>query len=247
MQLTVINSGSQGNAYLLENGEEALLIECGVNIKEIKQALNFSFKKLVGCICSHFHNDHSKAMNDLMKAGVNVFASEATHEAKGTTTHHRACMLPPNQKLKLGGFQIKAFDVDHDGVPCYGFLIYHKECGRTLFATDCKYLPFTFEKLSNIIIEANYSKAIIDRKLLQVDDPKQFLRNRVLRSHMSLETCEQALRANNLDMVNNILLIHLSDGNSHERDFKKQIELATGKEVTVASNGLKMDFNKTAF
>lgn len=247
MKLKVVRTGSLGNCYVLENETEALLIECGVKMKDIKQALDFDFSKVKGCIVSHAHLDHSKSMNDLMKAGINVFASEATHESMGTTMHHRGCKLPPNQKLTLGGFQIKAFEVDHDGTPCYGFVIFHKECGKTIFITDAKYVPFTFKNLNNIIIEANYSKAIIDQKLLHIDNPKQFLRNRVFRSHMSLETCEQALRANDLSKVNNVLLIHLSDGNSHAVNFKKQIEAATGKNVTVAENGMQIEFNQTSF
>jgi len=43
------------------------------------------------------------------------------------------------------------------------------------------------------------------------------------------------------------VLIHLSDGNSDEEMFKREVEDATGKTVTVASNGLVMDLNKTPF
>ena len=46
MKLKVIGTGSTGNAYVLENDTEALLIECGVNIKQIKQALNFDYSKV---------------------------------------------------------------------------------------------------------------------------------------------------------------------------------------------------------
>ncbi len=246
MNLKVISTGSQGNAYVLENDSEALLIECGVKIMDIKKALNFSFSKVSGCLVSHRHLDHAKSVKDLMKAGINVWTSEATHEAMGTTMHHRACMLPEWKLQNIGNFKVKAFNVDHDGVPCYGFLIYHKDCGRVLFCTDLKYVPGTFDKLSNIIIEANYDQKIIDRKVAEGMNPK-FLRNRVLRSHMSLDTCIGALRANDLSMVNNIVLVHLSDSNSHAVNFKKEVEKATGRTVTVAENGLKMNFDKVGF
>ncbi|MBQ19124.1 MAG: MBL fold metallo-hydrolase, partial [Flavobacteriales bacterium] len=91
--------------------------------------------------------------------------------------------------------------------------------------------------------EANFSNTIIREKL----GDKEFLRNRILTSHMSLETCIGFLDANNLEKVNNIVLIHLSDGNSDEEMFKREVEDATGKTVTVASNGLVMDLNKTPF
>jgi hypothetical protein len=64
---------------------------------------------------------------------------------------------------------------------------------------------------------------------------------------MSLDTCIKTLKANDLSLVNNIVLIHLSDSNSNEIEFKKEVKQATGKTVTVANNGISIDFNKTPF
>ncbi len=245
MELKIIGSGSKGNAYLLENGEEALLIECGVNFNEIKKALNFSFSKVSGAIVSHSHGDHAKSIKETMAAGINVWASESTHEACGTTMHHRACMMMENQVYKIGNFQIKPFGVKHD-VPTFGFYIVHPDCGRVVFITDTKYCEYVFPPLHNIIVEANYSKEIIDKRVADGANPK-FLRNRVIHSHLSLENCLEFLKANDLNQVNNIVLIHLSDGNSHEVNFKKAVENITGKNVSVASNGMKINFNRNPF
>jgi ribonuclease BN (tRNA processing enzyme) len=50
-----------------------------------------------------------------------------------------------------------------------------------------------------------------------------------------------------LSQVNNILLIHLSDSNSDEKQFKKEIHELTNKNVIVASNGMDIPFLKTPF
>lgn len=55
MRLTVLNSGSSGNGYLLECGNEILIVECGVPFMEVKKALNFDLSKIVGCFISHSH------------------------------------------------------------------------------------------------------------------------------------------------------------------------------------------------
>jgi DNA/RNA-binding domain of Phe-tRNA-synthetase-like protein len=56
------------------------------------------------------------------------------------------------------------------------------------------------------------------------------------------------LKANNLSQVNNIVLIHLSDGNSDAEDFQKQVTELTGKTVYVADAGMIIDnFNKKPF
>ncbi|MGG5486286.1 MBL fold metallo-hydrolase [Gaetbulibacter sp. PBL-D1] len=242
MRLKVIGTGSKGNAYLLYNEEEALLIECGVGIKAIKQALNFDLSKLVACIVTHEHGDHAKSMNDLMAAGINVYATSGTHDACGTRNHHRALLLSDIAFL-LGRFMIKKFDIKHDAAEPCGFLINHPECGTTLFLTDAIYSAYTFKGLNNIIIEANYDPLLAKHKLGDME----FLRNRIINNHMSIDTCIDALKANDLTAVNNIVLIHLSDSNSNEADFKRRVQNATGKTCTVASNGLDMNFNKTPF
>lgn len=243
MKLKVLGSNSKGNAYLLDNGQEALLIECGVHIKEIKKALGFSLSKLKGCLVSHEHKDHARSMNDLLKLGVNVWATEGTHEACGTTMHHRACFLQFGEVHRMGNFKIKPFRINHDAKDPCGFLINHPEAGNVLFLTDTFYSPYTFKNLNNIIIEANYSKKIISEKMTEME----FLKNRILQSHMSLETCMGFLKANDLSKVYNIVLIHLSDGNSDETLFKKEVENLTGKTVSVANTGMEIKLTKTPF
>ena len=68
-----------------------------------------------------------------------------------------------------------------------------------------------------------------------------------LRNHLSYETCLEMLAENDLSKVNNIVLIHLSDGNSNADDFLQGIKAQTGKTVHVADKGMVIDFNKTPF
>jgi phosphoribosyl 1,2-cyclic phosphodiesterase len=232
MQLQIINSNSSGNGYLLQNDKEALLIECGIHMDKIKQAVNFNIRKIVGCLVSHEHKDHCKSVHQVMKAGVYVFASRGTHIAMGTDSSHRARTTFKGHMFKVGGFTVKAFDINHDAAEPLGFLINHHDCGNVLFFTDSYYCNYLFPDLNQIILEANYSDEIINRNKVNGDLPK-FLRDRVMESHMSLNTCKEMLKANNLAGVNNIVLIHLSDSNSDGAKFKKEIEQITGKSVHV--------------
>ena len=247
MKLKVINSNSQGNAYILtaSNGE-ALLIECGVNFDKIKQALNFNLRSVVGCLLTHEHGDHAKSIQQVMDHGINVYSSAGTHEALKTTNHHRAMKVKAGENVRLDGFVIKPFEVKHDVKEPFGYLINHPECGTVLFLTDSYYCEYKFEGLNNIIIEANYCQTIIDQRMRDGENSK-FLRDRVITSHMSLATCKQTLQTYDLTNVMNIVLIHLSDGNSHEERFKNEVQESTGKLVHVAVPGLAIDFNKKPF
>ena len=136
-----------------------------------------------------------------------------------------------------------AFDVLHDAAEPCGFVINHKETGNVLFLTDLIFSAYTFPNIHNIIIEANYDEDLAKRKLSDME----FLRNRIIKNHMSIDTCIKTLKANDLSKVNNIVLIHLSDSNSNANDFKNRVELATGKNVSIADEGLSINFNKTPF
>ncbi|MEI6865541.1 MBL fold metallo-hydrolase [Flavicella sp.] len=245
MKLKIVGSNSQGNSYILENETEALLIECGMRFFDIKKAIDFNISKISGCLLTHEHKDHCVSINDVMKGGVDVYASKGTFEAIGCNGH-RANVIESKKPFLVGDFRIMPFDVKHDAAEPLGFLINHKETGNVLFLTDSYYSPYTFDNLNNLIIEANFSEKIIDRKM-EAGSIQTFLRNRILKSHMSLETNKEFLKANDLSKVNNIVLIHLSDSNSDEELFVKEIRELTCKTVYAAKKGMVLNFNKNPF
>lgn len=248
MQLTVINSNSKGNCYLLESSTgEVLLIEAGVLMHEIKKALQFNIRRVSGCILTHEHMDHAKAIKDVLDAGITVYSSHGTHKALGTDGHHKARFLHRMVKQQIGSFEVIAYPALHDVADPYCYLIRHAECGVVLFMTDTKYVEYNFKGLNQVIIEANYCQQILDYKMTQAADPKLFLRDRVINSHMSLQNCKETLKAYDLSAVQNIVLIHLSDSHSDELRFKAEVEAATGKMVHVAGPMLKIPFDKQPF
>lgn len=245
MKLKVINSGSVGNCYLLISDTSTLILECGVSFKEVKIALNFDLTKVCGAIITHEHLDHCKAVKDVVEAGINVYASPGTiGELK--VKSHRLKPIEPNKPFMLNEFRVMPFDVKHDCKQPYGYMIHHPECGNLLFITDSYYVKYTFPNLNNILVEANYSEEVINERMW-AGSTKGFVRDRVIQSHMSLKTCMDLLRANDLKAVNNIVLIHLSDTNSDAGVFKKEITNLTGKNVHVAVKGMVLNLSKTPF
>jgi len=245
MKLHIIGTGSKGNSYILQNDSEALLLEAGCNFAEVKKALGFNLRKVAGCLITHEHGDHAKFIENVAKASIDTYSHVKTFEAL-KVFGHRYKAIEPMRMLEIGRFRVLPFEVKHDAAAPLGFLINHPDTGNVLFLTDTMYSPYTFEGLNNIIVEANYSTEIIKRKCDEQLLPI-FLRDRVIKSHLSFENCTKLLLANDLTKVNNIVLIHLSDGNSDEAMFKDETEKQTGKLVTVARNGMVIDFNKTPF
>ncbi len=245
MKLTCINSGSAGNCYLLDSGTSILILELGVPLHDIKVALNFNLTHVCGAVVTHEHLDHRKAIGNASKAGIDIYTSKGTIDALNISSH-RVKAVPAMKSFMIGEFRVMPFDVRHDCKEPFGYMIHHEQCGNVLFVTDSFYVPYTFPNLNNIIVEANYCEQIMADKFLGGDLSK-LIRDRVMKSHMSLKTCQDLLRANDLKAVNNIVLIHLSDSNSNEKVFKKKIQDQTGKNVHIAKKNMTIDFSKTPF
>lgn len=241
MKLIVLGSSSSGNCYILDNGDEALILEAGIRFTEVKKALDFNLRKVVGCLITHQHNDHAKNIKIMVENGFYTLALQEVWTAKGVWDS-RSVAIDPGKGYKLGGFKIVPFHALHD-VPCVGFLIDHKDSGKILFLTDSHSCDYLFKDLSHVLIECNYSdKKLIESIMNGRTLPSQ--RDRLLNSHMELNTCNEFLAKNDLSQVSNIVLLHLSDNNSDEQLFVNEVEKLTGKAVYAARKGLTIDLNK---
>jgi len=247
MKLITLGSSSAGNGYILQSKSgESLIIEAGIKLLEVKKAVYFRLTDIAGCIVSHSHKDHSKKIGEYQMAGIPCYMSEDTRlHYFGENHSHNIYTLKEHEQKEIGTFLVRPFLLEHD-VPNFGYLIHHYESGLIVFITDTHYCPYKFKGLNNILIEANYSEKIVDENL-QTGDVNNFVRERVLTSHMEIETTKGFLKANDLTGVNNIILLHLSQTNSDASDFKKQITELTGKSVYVAKPGLVIGLDKTSF
>ena len=241
MVLKVLGSSSQGNCYILENKNEALIIEAGVRFIEVKKALGFDIRKVSGCLITHQHNDHAKYIKAMVESGFPTLALEEVWTAKGVTGSRAYC-IERGKGYRFGRFKVLPFDACHD-VPCVGYLIDHPETGRIMFLTDSCMCEYVFPGLNQIMIECNYS----DAKLVEAINAGRTLpsqRERLMTSHMELNTCKGFLCANDLTNVANIILLHLSDNNSDEKHFVSEIERQTGKVVYAAHTGLEIELDR---
>lgn len=241
MVLKVLGSSSQGNCYILENKNEALIIEAGVRFIEVKKALGFDIRKVSGCLITHQHNDHAKYIKAMVESGFPTLALEEVWTAKGVTGSRAYC-IERGKGYRFGRFKVLPFDACHD-VPCVGYLIDHPETGRIMFLTDSCMCEYVFPGLNQVMIECNYS----DAKLVEAINAGRTLpsqRERLMTSHMELNTCKGFLCANDLTNVANIILLHLSDNNSDEKHFVSEIERLTGKVVYAAHTGLEIELDR---
>lgn len=232
IEITTLASSSKGNCYRITDGSTQLLLEAGIPFKLIKQGLNFQTSSLSACLVSHSHNDHCKAVPDVMKAGIDCYMSRETAEAIGASGH-RVKIIQAQQQFQVGTWAVLPFETQHDCSGSLGFLLANQTGEKLLFATDTYYVKYRFVGLNVIMVECNYAADIlaanVETGLVSVEQ-----KNRLIQSHFSLANVKRFLKANDLSQVREIYLLHLSGDNSDADRFKREIQELTGKVVIVA-------------
>lgn len=240
MRLKVIGSSSRGNGYVLDNGKEALVIEAGVPYVDVLREINYMNTHVVGCIVTHEHGDHAKYITQYLRGSFDVFGSSPLHE------RYKKVIPYTSEQFKLGGFTIRPFKVFHD-VECWGFLIHHQDTGTIIFVTDSNGLGgYVLPQLDFILIEANYKGEIIDGNVTDGEVSSAY-RDRVVKTHMSLEQVCEILSKSDLTRVKYIALLHLSENNSNEKLFVRTVEELTGIKTFVASAHVNVSIDRRAF
>jgi len=233
VEIRVLASSSAGNAYVVSDGRTPLLIECGLPLRQLRERLGYSVTSLAGCLLSHEHADHARAARDILRAGVDVYATQGTIDAL-ELTGHRLRPIRAHQQVRIGTWTVLPFDTVHDAAEPVGFLLASQTGAKVLYLTDSAYCRYRFRGLTHLLVEANWSRDILQRNVESgVLDPA--LARRIMRNHMSMDRLLEMLKANDLSQVREIHLLHLSDGNSDADLFRRRVMEATGKPVYVAN------------
>lgn len=245
MKLKVLGSSSSGNCYILESKEETLIIELGVSFKEVLQVLDTS-KKVVGALITHEHGDHSKSVKDALAHGIKAFMTSGTASKLFEEKHYFCKEIKYRNEYQIGHFKVVPFETEHDVEEPCGFIIKHPEMGTLVFATDTYYIRYNIRGVNHWMIECNYSEKILDQNIaLGNIHPRQA--KRVQKSHFEFENVKEFFRTKNLQKTKNVVLLHLSAGNSDVNLFIDEIHEIVNKPTYVAYKGLELDLTLCPF
>lgn len=231
MDITPIASSSSGNAYLISDGVTILLLEAGVKLEKIQEKIDLTSIK--ACLITHEHGDHAKHAKDIAR-WMPVYSSKGTFDCLDFGVYnYQKNIIKAGKEESVGTFRVIAFKTQHDAKEPIGYLIKSVITNeKLLFATDTYYINNTFDALDYIMIECNYDESILKRRYAS-DEVSKLQYKRLYNSHMSLESCIKFFKANDLSRLKEVYLMHLSDKNSNEKEFKRKIQEITGCMVYV--------------
>lgn len=248
MTLEVLTTGSKGNCYVLtgQGGKSSLLLDAGLSIKKLSPMVDLS--KVAACLLTHEHGDHSQAFKELLTRGIKGVCSKGTAKNLRLKSPFLGLMADKDI-INIDGWQIMAFDTEHDADEPLGFLIRDLSTGETVvYATDTYYIKYRFPDVNYWIIECNYIERLLNEQITN-DELEQPLRVRLAQSHMSLERLIELFKANDLSNTRAVVAVHLSDKRSDEAIIKRELSKVLGKDIAVytADDGDMINLELTPF
>ena len=225
MKFESFYSSSRANLYVVtaSNGQR-LLIECGCTWKKLLEALNYDLSNIAGCLLSHEHKDHSKAVEDVLENGIDVYASHGTFEALGVV-HRRAVRIHDKETCIISpDFSCFPFNVLHDATEPMGFII-KSDNERLLFATDTSHIKQRFGlAFTTIALSCSYDADVLHKREADGDINTE-LAKRLLASHMEKQAAMDYIdKYCNLSKLTEIHLLHLSRSNIDAEKTRKEFE-----------------------
>ena len=141
-RIRCIASGSTGNLYIIEAGEDRLIIEAGIRFRELLKATQFRLSEYDACLITHEHQDHCRSWREVSERGVPVYMTRGTAKELGAS-YPQYQPVTSHSVFSVGKWTIYPFPVRHDAADPVGYLIQH---GRDslLYATDTFVQKYTF-------------------------------------------------------------------------------------------------------
>lgn len=222
--VTVLGSGSSGNAMVVQRESEAILVDAGFTAKELTARLRTAGIEpgmLRAILVTHEHGDHCRGVRVLSRQlNIPVYATGETARAIQAQEEGK---LGPVQVFAAGssfdlcGFRIRSFSISHDTVDPVGFVIANGAF-KLGVATDLGVATSLVEQVLRdcdiLALESNH-----DIQMVYNSNRPAYNKQRVLgnRGHLSNRASMELLRKILHPKTRHLILAHISrECNRHD-------------------------------
>lgn len=213
MRLSLLASGSSGNAAYIESGDggRGILVDAGLSCKRLAgllQSIGRGLDDVGAVLLTHGHGDHTRGVRRLAeRTGVEVYSAPGLGEGFG------ASIVEAGKSLDFSGLRALFFEVPHD-TPTYGLRISDGSVDAAI-ATDLGEVDEeTLRRLRGVealVLEANH-----DEGWLRDGPYPRDLKRRVASPAGHLSNAQAADAALSLAPhgLKDLVLAHLSEKNN---------------------------------
>jgi phosphoribosyl 1,2-cyclic phosphodiesterase len=255
IMVSVLGSGSRGNATFIRTDRVRLLIDAGLSRKEIAnrlEAIGEDPEGIDAVLVTHEHTDHSSALRMLVKemkieAYLTWGTIDALHVEDYELNGSKIIPIIPGVPFNVGDAEIWPYHVPHDAREPVAFTITSGGI-KISQLTDIGHLPDTLVPCLSgsqvLILESNH-----DLEMLRVGPYPWNLKQRLMsrHGHLSNTAVGKFVREYYDGTAAHVILAHLSSRNNHpelalqevsramkDRGLNKQTLSVTGQEHPTA-------------
>ena len=230
MKLTVLGSGSTGNAVLIVGGETRVLVDAGLSAKEIARRLALvgeDVQRLDGILVTHEHGDHAGGLRVLLQSvDCPVYISAKTCDAyvserfkvatdeprrRSAALNNRVEQIESSRDFRIGEIDFHPFTIPHDAADNFGFTATHQGVKIATLMDFGRITTLITEQLRGcaaILIESNHSRDMLKACETYPWELKQRILSRL--GHISNEDVADWLTHGFDGTADYIVLAHLS-------------------------------------
>jgi phosphoribosyl 1,2-cyclic phosphodiesterase len=215
MKITILASGSGGNATLFEAGGTRVLVDAGIGPRALAQRLAASGTTGLphAVVVTHAHQDHlGQCLRLAGKLKIPIYASEATARAEMLLGRPEVRVFGMREPFAIGALIVAPTPLPHDAAQVA--LVLSSGGRRAAIVTDLGEVPPALaEALAGVdvaLIESNH-----DAEMLSRGPYPAFLKRRVAsaRGHLSNAQAHALLQALPRE-THTVVLMHLSETNN---------------------------------
>jgi len=266
MKLTVLGSGSTGNAVLIVAGETRVLVDAGLSARELARRLALvgeDIHRLDGVLVTHEHGDHIGGLRVLLRTvdcpvyisarTCDAYISERTNlvndewRKRAAALNNRVEQIESSKDFRIGEIDFHPFTIPHDAADNFGFTATHQGVKiATLmdFGHITTLISQQLRGCAAILMESNHS-----RDMLKACDSYPWeLKQRILSrlGHLSNEDVAEWLRDGFDGCARHIVLAHLSQraNNPYLAKISAEVALQERAPLFPAETQISLSFPK---
>src|SRR5690606_16774649 len=172
VRVTILGSGSSGNAILVESGDTRLLVDAGfsgVDLERRLAAVEIPPESIDALFITHDHSDHTRGMGVLARRwGMPLFLTEKTRAACAGLLRgdEKVATYSSAEPVRVGRLEVSPFLTVHDAVDPVAVTVTEAESGQKLgIATDLGRPTATvraaLQGCHMLVLEANYDDILL--------------------------------------------------------------------------------------
>jgi len=219
MKYCSIASGSNGNCYYIAKGDDAVLIDVGINTKhiELRMAnLGICPTTIRAIFITHEHTDHIKGLSVFCKRyQIPVYLTEGTYQ--GSRLHlpaHLVQIIPANGRVNIGNLKVMGIPKYHDAKEPCSFVVTDGATNigiLTDLGRGCDNVKNVIRHTDVLFLESNY-----DEDMLEYGRYSFYLKNRIRSGwgHISNRIALDLFLENRSSRLKHLILGHLSGTNN---------------------------------